>query len=108
MMLPITSSMFSHIGYDADSMTLTVRYHPSKKQLAAGVAGDLWEYKNYTAGLPVEPPEEGWGRWFLANIKGKYDGSKVPEYELVDGTPERIWDASSVERIAAAEPGEEF
>ncbi len=80
MMLPIQSSMFSHIGYDADSMTLTVRYHPSKKQVAAEQEGDLWVYKNYTLGLPVEPPlapDEGWGRWFLANIRGKYDGEKV-------------------------------
>ncbi len=75
MMHPIQSSMFSHVGWRDD--TLLVRYHPSKKQLAAEQPGDLWEYKNYTAGLPVEQPEEGWGRWFLGNIRGKYEGSKV-------------------------------
>ncbi len=84
MIHPITSSMFSHIGYDADSMTLTVRYHASQKQQAAGEQGDLWVYKHYAAGLPVEPPaapEEGWGRWFLANIRGRYEGVKMPTEE---------------------------
>ncbi len=81
MMPPIQSSMFSHIGYDADAMTLTVRYHPSKKQLAAEQEGDLWVYRNYTVGLPAEQPEEGWGRWFLGNVKGKYEGERVIPHE---------------------------
>lgn len=75
-MLPITSSMLSHVGYDEPSLTLYVQFHPSKKQAAAGVAGDVWAYKNYIHGMP-ETPEEGWGRWFLANIKGRYEGAVV-------------------------------
>ena len=82
MMLPIQSSMFSHIGWADD--TLTVQYHPSKKQREAGLPGDVWVYPNYVHGLPAEPPaapEKGWGRWFLANIKGRYDGAKMPTDE---------------------------
>lgn len=68
MMRPITSSMFSHIGYDADSMTLTVRYKKT---------GDVWVYKHYTRGIPEKKPDEGWGKWFNANVRGKYEGEKV-------------------------------
>ncbi len=77
MILPIQSSMFSHIGYDKPGMFLTVRYHPTKKQKEAGELGDVWQYRHYSNGLPSQQPEEGWGRWFLANIRGKYDGEKV-------------------------------
>jgi len=46
MLTPITSSMLSHIGYDAERLVLLVRFHPSKKQAAAAEPGDLWEYRD--------------------------------------------------------------
>ncbi len=70
-MLPIQSSMLSEIGWAED--TLTVRFKPTKKN----PEGELWQYKNYVHGLPDPAPEEGWGKWFLANIKGRYEGVKV-------------------------------
>ena len=82
-MTPVTSSMFLAIGYDADTLTLSVRYHPSKKQIAAGEAGDLWEYKHVIperwaeAMAVLADPEGSIGKWFLREIKGKYDASKV-------------------------------
>ena len=80
MMLPIQSSMFSHIGWDND--TLYLRMLPTKKQAAQGELGDLWRYPNYVHGLPAEPPAapaEGWGKWWHGKIKGQYEGEKVTE-----------------------------
>ncbi len=77
MMLPIQSSMFSHIGYDADSMTLTVRFNPTKKS----PDGDLYEYPNVVPEKWAEmQAAESAGKWFLANIKGQYEGKKVEPY----------------------------
>lgn len=78
MLQPVNSSMFSHIGYDAERLVLLVRFHPSKKQAEAGEPGDLREYRNF---IPEKWAEmqaaESVGKWFLANVKGKYDGRKV-------------------------------
>ncbi len=79
MILPIQSSMFSHIGYDADSMTLTVRYHPSKKQ----TEGDLWTYAPVVSEkwdemqAVAKDPKQSLGKWFRANIAGQYEGKKI-------------------------------
>jgi len=77
MMHPIDSSMLSEIGWADD--TLFVRFQPSKKQVMGELPGDLWKYKDYVHGIPNPAPEEGWGKWFLANIRGKYTGEKVDE-----------------------------
>ena len=75
---PITSSMFSHIGYDAETLTLLVRFHPSKKQIAAGEPGDLWSYAPFVSERWDEmQAAESAGKWFLANVKGKYEASRV-------------------------------
>jgi hypothetical protein len=88
-MVPVESSMFSEIGYDADTLSLFVRFKPSKKQVAAGEKGDLWEYKHV---IPERWEEmckaESVGKYFLAEIKGKYTGEKV---EAVVAAGEEDW-----------------
>lgn len=82
-MQQVQSSMLSHIGYDAERMTLLVRFHPSKKQQAAGEHGDLWEYSPVVsekwdeAQTVIADPEGSIGKWFLSTAKGKYDGKKM-------------------------------
>jgi hypothetical protein len=91
MLNPITSSMFSHIGYDAETLTLLARFHPSKKQIAAGEPGDLWSYapvvseKWDEAQAVIADPEGSIGKWFLANVKGKYEGARITDDELFGG-----------------------
>lgn len=87
MMNPVKSSMFSHIGYDAETLTLLVRFHPSKKQIAAGEPGDLWSYAPFVSERWEEmQAAESVGKWFLANVRGKYEGKKVeaPVWPTVD------------------------
>jgi hypothetical protein len=82
---PVTSSMFSHIGYDAETLTLLVRFHPSKKQQAAGEPGDLWSYGPFVPErweemqAVIADPEGSIGKWFLANVKGRYTGIRIED-----------------------------
>ncbi len=89
-MTPIESSMFSAIGYDAETLTLYVEFKPSKKQAAAGESGDMWKYRDVIPDRWAEMcAAESVGKWFLANVKGKYTGEKVEPGELYAQAVER-------------------
>lgn len=66
---PVESSNIEAIGYDASSETLRVQFKGS---------GNAYDY----AGVPVElyrglMQAESHGKYLIANIKGKYEGTRV-------------------------------
>jgi hypothetical protein len=70
---PVQSSQIHAIGYDAGSRTLRVQF-----KSASGL-GSQYDYP----GVPAETAEafqkaESVGRFFGANIKGKFDFKKLP------------------------------
>lgn len=50
--IAVESSQISHLGYEPEAeYPLGVKFHPSKKQQAAGQPGSVYEYANVGASL---------------------------------------------------------
>lgn len=70
-LLESESSMFSHIGYDPEQLTLAVRYRSDGKLFRhEGVPVAVWEAMQGT---------ESVGKFFHAQVKRVYPGVEVKE-----------------------------
>lgn len=71
----VSSHTISHVGYDATTETLTLRFR----------RGGLYRY----AGVPAKEHEallaaESMGKHFQARIRSQYQGAKVAEPQLAE------------------------
>lgn len=74
-MVPVQSSNIKEIGYDMESQTAAARFAGKE-----GADGPLYRYKD----MPMEvyaawSGAESVGKYFHANIRGKYAAEKVDE-----------------------------
>lgn len=76
-MKPVTSSQIGAVGYDAETNTLRIRFKSGSTYEYAGVPSDIYD-DLLTA--------ESFGRFFGANIKGKFEYERLPD-EPKDGEP---------------------
>jgi hypothetical protein len=71
---PVVSSQIAEVGHDADTSTLGIRFHPTKKQKEAGQPGAKYHYANVPAKLAEEL---SWalsvGKFFAEHIKAHPD-----------------------------------
>ena len=70
--IPVTSSQISEIGYDATTLTMGIRFLPSKRQRDLGEPGA--EYRYFC--IPVEL----WGEMAKAESKGEFLGSRIKPF----------------------------
>ena len=67
-MIPVASSLIKAVGYDSEKEELHVQFHK----------GDEYVYRGVPQAIAMSfERSPSVGRYFLNNIKGKYEGVKV-------------------------------
>ena len=64
----VTSSMIASVGYDPDSSTLEIEFKSD---------GSVWQYYDFLESNYHDFRNGSLGKYFHANIKGKYTESRV-------------------------------
>lgn len=75
---PVTSSQIDSIGFDATTKTLEIAFHGRKDAQGVRTAPSVYQYKEFPADKWAEfQAAESKGKYFGANIKGRYAYTKT-------------------------------
>lgn len=78
---PVVSSQITSVGYDPVTLTLEIEF-PSRKEGPRGIAvgiGSVYQYANVPSDVhQALIASESVGKYFGANIRGKFEYRKMP------------------------------